>query len=236
VSRLSSADSETLDPSAAAVEEAAPATDAVRDGVVAALEAKLGDRLVASFVQPGVDVCVRVTRDAWADAAQALKDLGFTFFDYLSAIDWYPNLFGKNEEPPTNPIVAPATSAELDHGTTGGETRFQMLARVLSPTQKVGVHVKCDLPDDELRAPTWSQVFLGADWHEREAWEMFGIDFAGHPNLIHLYLPGGFEGHPLRKDFPLLSRHVKPWPGLVDVEAMPGEPDEEEEPATEEAE
>jgi NADH-quinone oxidoreductase subunit C len=52
---------------------------------------------------------------------------------------------------------------------------------------------------------------------------MYGIDFTGHPNLIHLYLPGAFEGHPLRKDFPLLAREVKPWPGLVDVEAMPGE-------------
>ncbi len=39
----------------------------------------------------------------------------------------------------------------------------------------------------------------------------------------HLYLPGDFEGHPLRKDFPLLSRRVKPWPGIVDVEPMPGE-------------
>ena len=51
-----------------------------------------------------------------------------------------------------------------------------------------------------------------------------------------LYLPGGFEGHPLRKDFPLLARHVKPWPGLVDVEAMPGEPDDDAEAEGSEAE
>ena len=56
---------------------------------------------------------------------------------------------------------------------------------------------------------------------------MFGIDFVGHPNLIKLYLPGDFEGHPLRKDFPLLARRVKPWPGIVDVEQMPGEDDDE---------
>ena len=48
---------------------------------------------------------------------------------------------------------------------------------------------------------------------------MFGIDFDGHPDLRNLYLPGEFEGHPLRKDFPLLARRVKPWPGIVDVEA-----------------
>jgi NADH-quinone oxidoreductase subunit C len=51
---------------------------------------------------------------------------------------------------------------------------------------------------------------------------MFGIHFEGHPNLIHLYLPDQFLGNPLRKSYPLLSREVKPWPGTVDVEAMPG--------------
>lgn len=50
---------------------------------------------------------------------------------------------------------------------------------------------------------------------------MFGITFVGHPDLRHLYLPGEFEGNPLRKDFPLLARLVKPWPGVVDVEPMP---------------
>lgn len=226
---MSSADTETPETDTAA------ATDDLRDGIVASLQAKLGDAVVASHVQPGIDVWVRVTRDAWADAAQALKDLGFTFFDYLSAIDWYPNLFGKNEEPPTVPLVAPTSSAEVEHGVTGGETRFQLLARVYSPDQKVGVHLKADLPDDDLTVATWSRVYFGADWHEREMWEMYGIDFAGHPNLIHIYLPGSFEGHPLRKDFPLLARHVKPWPGLVDVEAMPGEPEEDEATEGEEA-
>ena len=66
-------------------------------------------------------------------------------------------------------------------------------------------------------------VYPGADWHERETWEMYGIVFDGHPSLRHLYLPSEFEGHPLRKDYPLLAREVKPWPGLVDVEPMPGE-------------
>ena len=46
---------------------------------------------------------------------------------------------------------------------------------------------------------------------------MYGIDFIGHPSLRKLYLPADFEGNPLRKDFPLLARIVKPWPGLVDA-------------------
>jgi NADH-quinone oxidoreductase subunit C len=57
---------------------------------------------------------------------------------------------------------------------------------------------------------------------------MFGIGFAGHPDLRKMYLPMDFEGHPLRKDFPLLARIVKPWPGIVDVEPMPGDDDQEE--------
>jgi NADH-quinone oxidoreductase subunit C len=52
---------------------------------------------------------------------------------------------------------------------------------------------------------------------------MYGFVFDGHPGLRHLYLPGAFEGYPLRKDFPLLAREIKPWPGLVDKEPMPGE-------------
>ncbi len=78
-----------------------------------------------------------------------------------------------------------------------------------------------DLDDDSPRVQTWTGVYAGADWCERETWEMYGFVFDGHPNLTHLYLPGEFEGFPLRKDFPLLAREVKPWPGLVDVEPFP---------------
>jgi NADH-quinone oxidoreductase subunit C len=82
------------------------------------------------------------------------------------------------------------------------------------------------VPDDTLTVPTWIGNYAGAAWHEREVGEMFGISFEGNPDLRKIYLPGGFEGYPLRKDFPLLSRVVKPWPGIVDVEPMPGDDDE----------
>jgi NADH-quinone oxidoreductase subunit C len=92
--------------------------------------------------------------------------------------------------------------------------------------------LKCDVPDDDLSIDSWVPVYAGANWHERECREMYGIDFVGHPGLRNIYLPAEFEGNPLRKDYPLLARRMKPWPGIVDVEKMPGEDDADE--ATEE--
>ena len=112
-------------------------------------------------------------------------------------------------------------------GYAGGETRFQVIARLYSISAAMGINFKADLPDDDLSIGTWSSTFAGANWHEREAFEMFGISFDGHPNLIKLYLPSDFQGFPLRKDFPLLARRVRPWPGIVDVEPMPGSDDTE---------
>jgi len=66
--------------------------------------------------------------------------------------------------------------------------------------------------------PTVSDLWFGADWHERETAELFGITFEGHPHLVKLLLPNEFEGHPLRKEFALLSREAKPWPGAKEPE------------------
>ena len=115
----------------------------------------------------------------------------------------------------------PAGGLGYPTGVGGGDTRFQVFARLYSTTRHEGVTLKADLDPDAPTAPTWCDVYPGADWNERETWEMYGFVFEGHPNLIKLYLPGEFEGFPLRKDFPLLSREVKPWPGLVDVEPWP---------------
>ncbi len=106
-------------------------------------------------------------------------------------------------------------------GWAGGETRFQVFARLYSIRRKLGVTLKADLDDDEPRVASIHDIYFGADWHERETWEMYGFLFEGHPRLTHIYLPGEFEGFPLRKDFPLLAREVKPWPGIVDVEDLP---------------
>jgi len=214
--------------------------DEARQPLVDLLAERLGEDFVASHVEPGHDITIRVTRDAWVRTAEICRDeLGLVYFSFLSAMDWMASPFGRSEDgglagAGDDPAVATADPTSFDPGTTGGETRFQMLARlqaITAPT--LGITIKCDVPATDLTMPTWTKVFPGADWHERECAEMFGIDFAGHPHLVKLYLPGAFEGFPLRKDFPLLARDVKPWPGLVDVEAMPGEdPEADDEGAT----
>jgi NADH-quinone oxidoreductase subunit C len=133
------------------------------------------------------------------------------------------------------PTEVPAEGEEYHTGVAGGDTRFQVFARLYNVTTHVGLTLKADLDDDDPRVDSLVPLYRGADWHEREAWEMYGFTFVGHPRLRHLYLPSEFEGYPLRKDFPLLARLVKPWPGLVDVEPMPGEeadPDAEGDPTT----
>jgi NADH-quinone oxidoreductase subunit C len=129
--------------------------------------------------------------------------------------------------------AAPTERAAYRTGVAGGDSRFQVFARLYNVTTHVGLTLKADLDADEPSIDSLVPLYRGADWHEREAWEMYGFNFVGHPGLRHLYLPGEFEGYPLRKDFPLLARLVKPWPGLVDVEPMPGEdadPDAEGDP------
>jgi NADH-quinone oxidoreductase subunit C len=202
--------------------------DGLREGIVASVRSVLGDALVDSLVKPGDDVWLRVRTDAWRAAGFALRDVvGCDYFCFLSGLDWMPSPYGRGEDDPTEP--APERDSTIKQGYTGGETRFQVFARVASITGHFGVTIKADVPDDEQIIESWSTVYAGANWHERETHEMFGIVFAGHNDLRNMYLPSDFEGHPLRKDFPLLSRIVKPWPGIVDVEQLPGDDAEEEE-------
>ena len=98
---------------------------------------------------------------------------------------------------------------------------FEVVARVASSSAHHGVTIKARLDLDRPSVATVIGVYAGANWHERELMEMFGVDVVGHPNPVKLYLPDHFEGHPLRRSYKLGSREVKPWPGEVNVEDMP---------------
>jgi NADH-quinone oxidoreductase subunit C len=215
-----------------AAPNAADALDAEAADLLARLEAELGDAVIEHGASFG-DAVVRVRPDAWRRAAEVCRgSLGCDYLSFVSAIDWMPAPAIVDEG--SGDTSTPAQPKETTYGTAGSAGRYQLFAIVESTRAPHGrLVLKTDVDEQEPRAESWVSVYPGADWHERETWEMFGIEFDGHPALRHLYLPFEFEGHPLRKDYPLLAREVKPWPGLVDVEPMPGDDGDDATPAVE---
>ena len=149
---------------------------------------------------------IKVDSIDWIDTHKKLKD-GFNlkFFSWLSAVDW-DNDVSVGEAPKES--VSP---------------NFEIITCLsdLANTNLITVSTKIDKSDPKIESLV--ERYGGANWHEREAYEMFGINFENHPNLEKLYLPDGYEGNPMLKSFELISREVKPWPGEVDVEGMPEE-------------
>ena len=84
----------------------------------------------------------------------------------------------------------------------GREKRFDVVYHLLSPRQNVRLRLKV-ATDEATAIPSLTPVFPGADWYEREAYDFYGIRFTGHPDLRRILTDYGFEGFPLRKDFPL---------------------------------
>ncbi|MFS8044990.1 NADH-quinone oxidoreductase subunit C [Rhizobium sp. BR 314] len=79
--------------------------------------------------------------------------------------------------------------------------RFDVVYHLLSPKKNVRIRVKVPVGEDQP-VPSACGIYPGADWFERETWDMYGVLFTGHPDLRRLLTDYGFEGHPLRKDFP----------------------------------
>jgi len=157
---------------------------------------------------------VKVSKDSWVESADKAHQNGMPFLSYLSAVDWAAEV---------------AVGEALDEV----EERYEVMLRLSSLSSADAVTLTTDLSKDDPTIDSLTSVLPGADWHEREAAEMFGIEFIGHPNPKKLYLPDAFEGFPLRKSYALLSREVKPWPGMVDVEAMPDSAKSDAAPSTE---
>ncbi len=94
-----------------------------------------------------------------------------------------------------------------------------VVLHVYSTSNRHHVQVRAVVPRDGGHLPSMHDLWAGANWHERETAELFGVTFDGHPNLAKLLLPEEFEGYPLRKEFALLAREAKSWPGAKE----PGE-------------
>ena len=88
----------------------------------------------------------------------------------------------------------------VDH--PGREKRFDVVYHLLSPTHNTRIRIRAEA-DETTQVPSLIDVFPGADWFERETYDLYGVIFVGHPDMRRILTDYGFDGHPLRKDFPL---------------------------------
>ena len=152
-----------------------PPEDLGRPAFLTALEAALPDRIQGLAYWVG-DWTVLVTPDALLEVAAFLKDSDDGSFDYcsdLTATDWPPR-----------------------------EKRFDVLYCLYSTRLRQRVRVKVQAGDGEP-VPSVTGLWPAANWLEREVWDMFGVNFTGHPDLRRILMPDGWQGHPQRKDYPL---------------------------------
>jgi NADH-quinone oxidoreductase subunit C len=118
-----------------------------------------------------------VSRDHVEATARVLRDrpeLGFACLVELTAVDFWPR-----------------------------EPRFELVYILVSFANRQRLRMKVRLHGDQAQVATVSGVWPAANWLEREVWDMFGIEFAGHPNPRRLLMPEDWEGFPLRKDYPV---------------------------------
>lgn len=154
--------------------------DITRSELSSHLEVKLGDALI-SAVDAYEELTLTVKRDEIVNVMKTLRDDRRARFEVLidiCGVDW-----------------------------PGRAERFDVVYHLLSPQGNQRIRVKVST-DEENPVPSLCDVFPAANWYEREAYDMYGILFAGHPDLRRLLTDYGFSGFPLRKDFPLTG-HVE---------------------------
>ena len=162
---------------------AAP-VEAATSPTARALREQFGDQVLDVSEFRG-DLAVTVTRDAWVAAARRLQsdpELAYELFLDLCGVDHMDD----------------ESCAE----------RFAVVLHAYSVSHKHHVRLKTAVPEQDPKLPTLIDVYRGANWFEREAWDMYGIVFDGHPKLERLLTHDDFVGHPLRKDYPQGLRHV----------------------------
>lgn len=98
------------------------------------------------------------------------------------------------------------------------EPRFEVVYQLYSISHRHTIRIRAEVPEDDPVIDSVSAIWDGANWHERECYDMFGIRFNGHPDLRRILMPEDWEGYPLRKDYPLKSDLGKrEWKGLKEI-------------------
>jgi NADH-quinone oxidoreductase subunit C len=158
------------------------------EALQARLDDVLGDAIATRKIALG-ELTIEVEADKWLDVATRLRDESSLRFDILSdlcGIDY---------------------SIYKDGAWTG--RRFAVVVHLLSVVKNHRLRVRVFCPDDDFPLmPSVVSVWPGANWYEREAFDLFGIVFEGHPDLRRILTDYGFVGHPFRKDFPMTG-HVE---------------------------
>jgi NADH-quinone oxidoreductase subunit C len=136
---------------------------------------KLEKSLGATASESGDDVSLVVPAEKVVAACQQVRDLGFELLSAMTAVDYWPQ----------------------------AEPRFHVVLELTSVSKNLRLEMRVPVPGVDPRLPTLSGIYGNANWRERELWDMFGIRFDGHPDLRRILMPVDWEGHPLRKDYPL---------------------------------
>ena len=145
--------------------------------IIAKIENKFSNSILDTTKFAGEDI-IHIKGSSNLNILKLFKNNGFNFLADITAID---NL------------------------TLGGFERFAVVYHLLSHETKERVTVKAYVPEDEPVLPSAESLWKTADWQEREIYDLFGISFKGHPNLVRIMKPDDYKGHPLRKDYPRLG-------------------------------
>ena len=148
--------------------------------VLERLKARFADQVEETHSNQGDDTAY-VKRDKLVELLTFLRDdaeLAFNLPVDLTVVDWY-----QKREP-----------------------RFEVVYHLYSTTKRHRIRLKVRVDEDDARVPSSFAVWPGFDWYEREAWDLYGVRFEGHPNHTRIMMWEGFEGHPLRKDYPINKR------------------------------
>lgn len=154
--------------------------------IIRLLEQDLGPTLTVAQDLKATPQAIVIPAPCIADVCQLLYSHHQTYFDYLACITALDN----------GPEIA---TLEVIYNLYSIPYNFQLMIKLVVPRNKPGE----PLPS----VPTVSHIWQAANWHEREAYDLIGIHFTGHPDLRRILLPADWQGHPLRKDYVLQAQY-----------------------------
>ena len=159
---------------------------------------------------------VVLRREGLLEVARFLRDdpaMAFDFLMDLTCVDYLKFGHSQSSSPtlatpsPLPYFMTPKPQAERwERVVSDDEFRFEVVYHVYSSGRNHRLRVKVPLAAADPSVPSLTGLWKSADWFEREAWDLFGVTFAGHPNLRRILLYESFAGHPLRKDYPIRKR------------------------------